>query len=201
MLLHMVFKVAKAHEPAIIFMGEADQMLYKKIPKEIAETEPKRLKKDWPKIMKKFPKENRIVVIGTATEPFAADQKSLNKLWDKIMLMPRPDYGARIELWKYALEQYTDMKYQENSPENTVDIHSLSRITEGFTSGHILAVVKSTQQKLAPFLNDRKLRNHDFLESISRIEPISEDTAEEYDKFMKKTPLAKKFAAIHAPEE
>ena len=104
MLLHMVFKVAKFHQPAVIFINNADTMLYKKIPKEMQAFEPKRLKKDWPKIIKKFPVADRILVIGTANDVATADVKGLNKIWDKVLLVPMPDYGARVLIWEYAIK-------------------------------------------------------------------------------------------------
>merc|ERR1719378_245162 len=52
--MYTVMKVAKVNQPAVILINEADTMFYKKVPKELADAEPKRLKKDWPKIIKKI---------------------------------------------------------------------------------------------------------------------------------------------------
>merc|ERR1711881_355306 len=211
--LYTVFKVAKAHQPAVIFINEADTMFFKKIPKEIADGEPKRLKKDWPKIFKKFPTGDRIIVIGTATEPFGADQKALGKVWDKVLMVPRPDYGARIDLFKYAITKYQmeDTKTglcSDNTREheglvsrhNKVDLAALARVSTGFTAGQIIATVQATMKTLKSVLGTRTLTASDFLTNLSKLEPVSEELEDEYTTWYYKTPLGKKFHKLQTVE-
>lgn len=51
MLIHLVLKVARLLQPAVIYMNNAERPFVKKIPKTDA-TDPKRLKKDLAKIVK-----------------------------------------------------------------------------------------------------------------------------------------------------
>lgn len=51
MLVHLVLKVARSLQPAVIYMNNAERPFVKKIPKTDA-TDPKRLKKDLAKIVK-----------------------------------------------------------------------------------------------------------------------------------------------------
>lgn len=51
MLLHLVTKVSRLLQPSVIFMDCAERPFVKKIPK-TDKTDPKRLKKDLPKLMK-----------------------------------------------------------------------------------------------------------------------------------------------------
>ena len=146
MLLHMVFKVAKFYQPAVIFMNNADTMSYKKVPKELAYLEPKRLKKDWPKIIKKFPNSEQILVVGTSSNPIPCDVKGVGKIWDKILLVPMPDYGARILLWENAVKiLLSKMEDPINMLENGHrDLATLSRLSEGYTTGQIWIIAKDT---------------------------------------------------------
>lgn len=51
MLIHLVLKVSRLMQPAVIYMGCAERPFVKKIPKTDT-TDPKRLKKDLPKLVK-----------------------------------------------------------------------------------------------------------------------------------------------------
>lgn len=51
MLLHLITKVSRLLQPAVIYMDNAERPFVKKIPK-TDKTDPKRLKKDLPKIIK-----------------------------------------------------------------------------------------------------------------------------------------------------
>lgn len=51
MLIHLVVKVSRLLQPSVIYMDNAERPFVKKIPK-TDKTDPKRLKKDLPKIVK-----------------------------------------------------------------------------------------------------------------------------------------------------
>lgn len=51
MLIHLVLKVSRLLQPSIIYMDSAERPFVKKIPK-TDKSDPKRLKKDLPKIVK-----------------------------------------------------------------------------------------------------------------------------------------------------
>ncbi|KAK2108215.1 Dynein regulatory complex protein 11 [Saguinus oedipus] len=57
--------------------------------------EPKRLKKHLPKILKLLKPEDRILIVGTTQRPFDAELQSFCKVYQKIILVPRPDYASR----------------------------------------------------------------------------------------------------------
>ncbi len=57
--------------------------------------DPKRLKKDLPKILKSIKGEDCVLIVGTTSDPHSADLKSLCKFYNKIILIPRPDYASR----------------------------------------------------------------------------------------------------------
>uniref|UniRef100_A0A1I8IX50 ATPase_AAA_core domain-containing protein n=1 Tax=Macrostomum lignano TaxID=282301 RepID=A0A1I8IX50_9PLAT len=93
-LMHLVFKVGKALQPSVLFIEDCDMMFRKKAPKGEA-PDPKRLKKELPKAMKNIKAEDRILLIGTSRTPWEAEQKPFCALYQRILLIPRPDYASR----------------------------------------------------------------------------------------------------------
>lgn len=57
--------------------------------------DPKRLKKDLLKSLKLIKGEDRVLIVGTTKDPQSAEIKSFCKMYSKIILIPRPDYGSR----------------------------------------------------------------------------------------------------------
>lgn len=85
-------------------MNDAEKPFMKKIAK-IDRTDPKRLKKDLPKLVKSITCEDRVLFIGTTNKPWEADQKLLYQTYDKIIYIPRPDYGTMSLIWKDLLHK------------------------------------------------------------------------------------------------
>lgn len=103
----------------MICIEDAEKIFYKKVPKEEKEVverganalltvvlfrwllcvcvqlDPKRLKKDLLKSLKLIKGEDRVLIVGTTKDPQSAEIKSFCKMYSKIILIPRPDYGSR----------------------------------------------------------------------------------------------------------
>lgn len=60
-----------------------------------SQMEPKRLKKQLPKILKLLKPNDRILIVGTTRRPFDAELQSFCRVYQKIILVPRPDYASR----------------------------------------------------------------------------------------------------------
>lgn len=110
-----IVKVGRQLQPSVIFIGGCEKTFIKKAPKG-DKTDPKRLKKDLPKILKGFKPEDRFVslhwhcwemfnpfilifrvlLVGTSVAPFDADLKPFVKAYERIILIPRPDYASRF---------------------------------------------------------------------------------------------------------
>ncbi|CAH8544129.1 unnamed protein product [Schistosoma curassoni] len=94
MLIHLVFKVGRLLQPSVILINDCEKMFKKKLPKtDLAD--PKRLKKELPKAMKILTPNDRVLLIGCSSAPFEADIRPFCKLYQKIILIPRPDYASR----------------------------------------------------------------------------------------------------------
>ena len=74
-------KVGKLLQPTIVYIGNAEKTFIKKVAKNDM-SDPKRLKKELPKIIKKMAPEDRILFVGTSLTP-----------WD-ILLMLKSQYSS-----------------------------------------------------------------------------------------------------------
>lgn len=187
MMLHMVFKVARLMQPSVVWIGDAEKMFYKKVPKDEKEVDPKRLKKDLLKILKSIRGEDCILIVGTTTDPHSAELKSLCKFYNKIILIPRPDYASRYVIWKELITK--------NGGEVTsdLDLSSLAKISDGYTQGHMVQVVRSvlTERRIQQ-LPKRALTASEFVSPLARINPVFQEEEEALKNWYAKTPLGKK---------
>ncbi|KAJ0032484.1 hypothetical protein NQD34_002565, partial [Periophthalmus magnuspinnatus] len=187
MMLHMVFKVARLLQPSVIWIGDAEKMFYKKVPKEEKELDPKRLKKDLPKSLKLIKGEDQVLIIGTTNDPLSADIKGLCKMYSKIILIPRPDYGSRIILWKQLIQKHGG----KLTP--ALNLSSLSKISDGYTPGHIVKVIQTviTKRRILQQAK-RPLTAVEFVEPLAKIDPVFQEEEEALKSWYAKTPLGKK---------
>ncbi|KAM4548926.1 dynein regulatory complex protein 11 [Odontesthes bonariensis] len=196
MMLHMVFKVARLMQPSIIWIEDAEKMFYKKVPKEEKELDPKRLKKDLPKCLKLIKGEDRVLIIGTTKDPQSADIKLLCKMYSKIILIPRPDYGSRYILWKQLI------KKKGGEITKALDLSSLAKISDGYTPGHMVQVIQSvvTKRRILQQAN-RPLTAAEFVAPLAKIDPVFEVEEEALKNWYAKTPLGKKRIKAAAGKE
>lgn len=103
MLMHLVLKVSRLLQPCVIFMDNAEAPFMKKVPKG-DKTDPKRLKKDLPKLIKNIVEEDRVLFIGTTSAPWEADQRLLQQAYNRFIYIAKPDYGTLSFVWKSLLE-------------------------------------------------------------------------------------------------
>ncbi|KFV05284.1 IQ and AAA domain-containing protein 1, partial [Tauraco erythrolophus] len=96
MMLHMVLKVAKQLQPSVVWIGDTEKIFSKGVPKAEEEMNPKRLEKVLPKFLKALKAPDRVLLVGTTSRPFDANIKPFCKVYQKIILIPRPDYASRF---------------------------------------------------------------------------------------------------------
>uniref|UniRef100_A0A674IP80 AAA+ ATPase domain-containing protein n=1 Tax=Terrapene triunguis TaxID=2587831 RepID=A0A674IP80_9SAUR len=175
MMLHMVFKVAKQLQPSVIWIGDAEKTFYKKVPKSEKEMEPKRLKKNLPKILKSLKAEDRVLVVGTTQRPFDADLRPFCRVYKKILLIPRPDYASRFVLWKHIILQ------NGGAVTKSLSISCLAKVSDGFTQGHIVYAVQTvlSERRLRQMTN-KPLTAAEFLSSLARQDPVYKEEEETY---------------------
>lgn len=157
--LHVVLKVAKAFQPTIIYIEEAHRLFWKKIPPEAKSINPRLLGSSISsKILKPLKKNDKVVLVGTSNTPWSA-KGGIRKAFQKILLIPRCDYGTSFLIW---LELMT-----ENCPDNMAEYaySALARVLQAYNSGDITDNIKNTlsiERRMR--LQTDALDPHEFLE-------------------------------------
>ncbi|NWZ58183.1 DRC11 protein, partial [Haliaeetus albicilla] len=177
MMLHMVLKVAKQLQPSVVWIGETEKIFSKAAPK-AEETNPKRLEKILPKFLKALKAQDRVLLVGTTNRPFDANVKSFCKVYQKIILIPRPDYASRFGkyfLWKHIILQ------NGGAITNLLNISCLAKVSDGFTQGHIIQAVQAVLSELRLLQMTRKpLRTAEFMTSLARQDPVYKEEEETF---------------------
>ncbi|XP_032713453.1 dynein regulatory complex protein 11 isoform X2 [Lontra canadensis] len=189
MMLHVVVKVARELQPSVVWIGDTEKTFYKKVPSAERMMEPKRLKKQLPKILRLLKPDDRILIVGTTQRPFDAELQSFCKVYQKIILVPRPDYASRFVLWKQIIQRNGGII------TNALNISCLAKITDGFTQGHVVEVVKGV-------LTDRRIRQQtykpltagEFIATLTSMSPVYQEEEESFKDWYAKTPMGKKRA-------
>lgn len=189
MLLHLVIKVSRLLQPAIIFIDQAEKTFLKKVSK-TDKSDPKRLKKDLPRLVRSLSNEDCVILVGASRCPWECEQKGLTLTYQKMLVLPVPDYSFRSCLWK---ELIMARGGTINSYSSRFDVSSLAKVSEGYTAGHIATTVNATlterrvlQQKVRP------LQPVEFIGPLAKCEPIYREEEEAYIAWYSKTPTGKK---------
>ena len=66
-------------------------------------------------------------------------------MYQRVILVPRPDYASRVVMWK------TLVQYYGGQITDSLDISSLAKVADGYTPGHIHTAVTTV-------LNDRRVQ-------------------------------------------
>ncbi|XP_021021555.1 dynein regulatory complex protein 11 [Mus caroli] len=187
MMIHLVFKVARQLQPSVVWIQDTEKTFYKKVPQAEKRFEPKRLKRYLPKLLKLLKPDDRILIVGTTHRPFDAELQPFCRVYQKIILVPRPDYASRYVLWKEIILR--------NGGEltNSLNISCLSKVTDGFTQGQIVQVIKDV-------LTERRLRQQahkpltaiEFITMMTNMNPVYREEEESFKNWYAKTPLGKK---------
>ncbi|CAI9720153.1 regulatory complex 11-like [Octopus vulgaris] len=178
MLMHLVGKVGRALQPSVIYIGDCERMAKRKIPKSDP-TNPKRLAKEMPKFLKTVKPEDRLLLVGTSRCPYEGEMKPLSNLYQKIILIPRPDYTSRYSHGITLPAQF--------------DLTSLAKVTDGFTPGDFVSALKSIlTDHRKQSLNKRPLQAIELLTPLSAIDPVYKEQETVFKDWYAKTPLGKK---------
>ncbi|XP_034279359.1 LOW QUALITY PROTEIN: IQ and AAA domain-containing protein 1-like [Pantherophis guttatus] len=187
MLIHLVFKVARVLQPSVIWVGGAEKMFYKKIPKEEKELDPKRLKRDLPRALKLLKAEDRVLLMGTTSRPYLADPKALGKAYERLLLVPQPDYAARYVTWQWLI--------QRNGGEvsSSLDLSALAKVSDGYSQSSLEQAVKLvlTERRLMQ-LPKKPLLAAELLQMLGRMDPIYPEELELLQDWFDKTPLGRR---------
>ncbi|NWT02454.1 DRC11 protein, partial [Mionectes macconnelli] len=180
MMLHMVLKVGKELQPSVVWIGDTEKMFSKGAPKGEDEMDSKRLGKMLPQFLKALKPKDRVLLVGTTARPFEANMGPFCKVYQKIILIPRPDYMSRFgkyfnssSLWKHFILQ------NGGAFSSLENLSCLAQLSDGFTQGHILDVVQTVLSELRLLQMPRKpLKTVEFATSLARHIPVYKEEEE-----------------------
>ncbi|XP_012261688.2 dynein regulatory complex protein 11 [Athalia rosae] len=185
MLLHLISKVSKLLQPSVIFMDGAERPFVKKVPK-TDRTDPKRLKKDLPKLVKGITCEDRVILIGTSNSPWDCDQKLLYQTYDKVIFVPRTDLGTMSSIWKDLLYKYAGISRQ-------FDTSAMTKICDGFTVGTVLQSIKEVMTtKRMVQLRVHPLTHAELVNALSTKDPVYREEEDAFLAWYAKTPTCRR---------
>ncbi|KFP68607.1 IQ and AAA domain-containing protein 1, partial [Cariama cristata] len=180
MMLHMVLKVAKQLQPSVVWIGETEKIFSEVVPK-AKEMNPKGLEKILPKFLKALKAQDRVLLVGTTSHPFDANLKPFCEVYQKIILISRPDYTSRYGkyfnqvLWKHIILQ------NGGAITSSLNISCLAKLSNGFTPGHIIQAVQAVLSELRLLQMTRKpLRTNEFVTSLARQDPVYQEEEETF---------------------
>merc|ERR1711990_1351024 len=183
---HMVFKLAEIYQPSVIHIDNAEQTL-----------DPKRLKKVLPKQMKEIKKDKRILLIGTSSNPFEADMKTFMKVYDRVIMVPRPCYGDRLIIWTHFITKLVPI-----TECKLIDFSSLAKVSDGYCTAQIIDVIQNTLDETRLNLTKRrKVKGEEFMTLLAKEEPLYKEKEDAYSSWYEKTPLGKKRKKLISPAE
>lgn len=185
-----IFEDARASsmngKPSIVFIDEIDSLMKEHSQEVGGET---RTRNQFLKEMDSISDKNRgnhLYVIGATNKPWALDPPFIRR-FQKRILIPPPDYYARVEMFK--------LYSKELDLAADVDLEELARRTEGYSGSDIKDIFQTVQLKIVrEFFESSKaadtnarprpVRMQDFLEVFKTRKPsITTETLEVYDKW------------------
>ncbi|CAH4038644.1 unnamed protein product [Pieris brassicae] len=125
-MFQLVNRISKLMQPTVILVDDADKLFYKKVPKEEKIFDPTRLSKDFFKeVLKPIQADDKILVLGTASEPWLAKNPLMYKVFPSTILLPRSDYGSISFVLTNMLMKYHGMDREFN-------VHSAAQALRGY---------------------------------------------------------------------
>ncbi|NWV21713.1 DRC11 protein, partial [Origma solitaria] len=191
MMFHMILKVGKQLQPSVVWIGDVEKVFSKGAAKGEEEMNAKRLAKFLPPFLRAVRAKDRVLLVGTTRRPFDANPGPFCKVFQKIILLPKPDYLTRfgkyckasswlfllfkIPLWKlYILRRGGVLT-------RLVNLNCLAQVSAGFTQGHIVDVVHTVLSERRLLQMARKpLTSAEFVTSLARHDPVYKEEEETF---------------------
>ncbi|XP_022907446.2 IQ and AAA domain-containing protein 1-like isoform X1 [Onthophagus taurus] len=135
MLLHLINKMSRLLQPSIIYFDGGEKPFYKKVPKEENDQNPKRFGSSLLKnIIKPIMPKDRVLVLAITNQPWAAKPSGLKKAFERVILVPRTDYGSAYIFWKHYLMRH-------HGVHRTFDLSCLAKLSVNYPASVIKEVV------------------------------------------------------------
>jgi len=206
-MVHTVLKVAKALPPSVVWVDEVEGVFKSGKVKGGGGEPPNRIAKFLKPLLEGkgkagalLEKEDRVLIIGTSNQPMVVDKPKdfgiFKDFFAKIVFLPRPDYHSRQMLWTSMLKK---MGVERPDPD---ELQTLSRISEYYSSGSIVTVVKRTlTARRVERLARKPFSINELIGPLAKEEPIYHNVDQELrDWYHKTLNIAKPGTAADAPK-
>ncbi|NXO07276.1 DRC11 protein, partial [Oriolus oriolus] len=191
MLFHMILKVGKEWQPSVVWIGGTERLYSKGAAKGEEEMNAKRLARILPPFLRALKPKDRVLLVGTTARPFQANPGPFFKVYQKIILIPKPDYLTRCgkyftsSLWLFLLVKIPLWKHcilrSGGALTKLVNLNCLAHVSDGFTQGHIVDAVQTVLSELRLLQMPRKpLRTSEFVTSLARHDPVYKEEEETF---------------------
>ncbi|NXY16600.1 DRC11 protein, partial [Atrichornis clamosus] len=191
MMLHMILKVGKTLQPSVVWIGNTERIFSKGGQKGEEEMRAKRLGKILPQFLRAVKAKDRMLLVGTTSRPFEANTGPFFKAYQKIILIPKPDYLSRFgkyfksSSWLFQLFKIPLWKHYILRGGGTltklVNLHCLAQVSAGFTQGRIVEAAQTVLSELRLLQMPRKpLRTVEFVTSLARHDPVYKEEEETF---------------------
>ncbi|NWV37728.1 DRC11 protein, partial [Grantiella picta] len=178
MMFHMILKVGKSLQPSVLWVGNVEKVFAKGGGKGEEEMNAKRLAKFLPPFLRAVRATDRVLLVGTTRRPFDANPGPFCKVFQKIVLLSKPDYLTRYGKY-FKLSSW--LLLLGGVLSRLVNLNSLAQVSDGFTQGHIVDAVQTVLTERRVLQIPRKpLRSAEFLTCLARHDPVY---AEEEETF------------------
>ncbi|XP_026490414.1 dynein regulatory complex protein 11-like [Vanessa tameamea] len=174
-----VNRISRLMQPTIIFVDNADKIFCKKVPKEEKMFDPKRLQRDFFKEIIKplIPSEDKILILGTATEPWLAKNGQMYKVFPSLILLPRTDYGSISYILTKILMKYHGMNREFN-------VHCVAQVLRGYDINSIRkAIDKLMNGKRVAELYYKPLKPEEIINAVLDFEDVVYTGEADYDMY------------------
>lgn len=173
-----VNKISHLMQPTVIMVDGVEKLFYKKVPKEEKMFDPTRLSRDFFKeVIKPILPGDKILVLGTATEPWLAKNAPMYKVFPSTIMIPRTDYGSL----SFVL---TRMLMKFHGVNRDFNVHSAAQVLRGYDINSIKKGIESILDgRRVAALYHKPLDPSEVLNSVLDRESSSYTGPEELEMF------------------
>uniref|UniRef100_A0A182QCJ7 ATPase_AAA_core domain-containing protein n=1 Tax=Anopheles farauti TaxID=69004 RepID=A0A182QCJ7_9DIPT len=130
--LQLVLRAARLLQPSVIAIEDVHRAFYKKVPPPEQSLDPTKLGTYLFKLLvKQLSPDDKVLLVGTSSQPWLAKVGPMKKCFEKMLLLPRCDYGSTVLLWRYALGRFPTVP-------RDLDVSALAKVTTRYSAGQIL---------------------------------------------------------------
>nr|CCC94925.1 conserved hypothetical protein [Trypanosoma congolense IL3000] len=188
-IIQTVFYLARVMAPSVIYIDSIEKLFLRrkrKAPKDPLMKRGKKMKKEVLKGIASIAPTDRVMVIGTSCAPYDADFNAMVNNFSHMIYCGCPDYASRVAI----LQELITRRAGGSCELKTECYHELALLTEGFTCGNMVEMIREALSKRRLGRIDRRpVTADDFLPAIIHVKPPAAEERTLMREFMTRLPL------------